>query len=121
MEYAVPSHWPRARYHALTGEQLADIRLGVLSIYPGYAWDGMTCAPDWCPEASLVHDFGCQARTCAGFRAAVPQRDVDRVFREVMRERGFVLWPVYWLTVRAYQTLRPLWAGCSNPELLEFA
>lgn len=44
---------------AYNGKMLADLEpTGLLTIYPGYAWDGATCAidtPDFM-TASLVHD-----------------------------------------------------------------
>lgn len=119
MQYAVPASWPRAEYYTLNNKLIANIIAGVLTILPGYAWDGMTCAPDWCLEASLIHDFGCQARTCDVFRQHVSQNDVDNLFKDVMKECGFILWPVYYSAVRVYQTVRSVFVKNEPYQLIE--
>lgn len=89
------------------GKELAKLHKdGKLVIYPGYCWDGATCAPDF-PEvlrATLIHDIMCQLNNQPDW--PYMRDDADYEFRRVSREDKFKFRLIYFVAVLLFGMIK---------------
>lgn len=87
--------------------KLAFINKDLLTIQPGYAWDGATCAPDFpgVMRASLVHDAELQFLQIPEYSQYRTVYLIDRLFFDLMKEDKFPLKEIYFSAVRTYHII----------------
>ena len=76
---------------------------GAIMIGRGYAWDGVTAAPDFhrAQRAALLHDALYQLIR-NGHLKPTARILADRAFRDMMRADGFKLRTLYFIAVRLF-------------------
>lgn len=98
------------------GKLLIEAKGNTFIVYPGYAWDGCTCAPDadWNYRASLFHDAMYQAKKCGA--KTTTWTNIDLIFSIIMKQDGAPLLPrgIYYGAVR---TVGALWKICKDNSL----
>lgn len=73
---------------------------GILTIHPGYAWDGATSAPDLTKlqRAVVLHDLLCQC--CESPDWHLTRFQCDRLFYREARQSAPILAPFYYAGIR---------------------
>lgn len=101
---------PDVTFHDATGKEWARIEMDLLTIRPGYAWNGcspkISAGPLWLGtpdfqatrKASLVHDVLFQFSGTKHFRATFPQ--CNEQFRRHMLRHDFPLTEIYFQAVQ---------------------
>jgi hypothetical protein len=89
------------------GRSIATIKEdGLARIFPGYHFDGATCAPDF-PKAMrgvVFHDLLCQLLTLPTFSRLLPitRKDADADARALWHEDKFELGGLYYSATRLF-------------------
>ena len=90
-------------FHRMVGPAIPLARYsvdGILTILPGYRWDGATFAPDIAKlmRAVLLHDFLCQI--CERAEWPIRRFEADRCFYTEARKDAPVLAAIYYAGIR---------------------
>lgn len=109
MRFQLPVSYIELDIFSDKGELLAHLDCsGLLTIYPGYAWDGATCALDFksALRATLIHDIMCQLVNHDHW--TYDRFEADLLFFETAKKDRFVFARVYFYGVAVFGILHTI-------------